>query len=152
MIFQGVGLPESWREAPMGKKRGSYLGGSTIVGPSSPLLGGKPRKPRPQPTRPSKSGWDDVDALFRELGGQDQETPRKAVEPKSLTPKTLGELRLRGLLLEVGCANCGRVAYLNPRNLRFSDEQPVHTVHRLMTCDGCKERGGYSRAGARSLG
>lgn len=32
-------------------------------------MGGKPRKPKPAPIPPAKSGWGSVDTLFRELGG-----------------------------------------------------------------------------------
>ena len=132
----------------MGKRRGGYLGGSTVIGPNSPLMGGKPRTPRAAPMPPRKSGWNEVDDRFQELLGN---APEKPASMRGPGPVTIGELRRTGKLLEVGCTKCWRVAYVDPNTLPFPDAEPVPTVHRRMKCS-CGEKGGYSRPDARVMG
>lgn len=134
----------------MGKRRGGYLGGSTVIGPNSPLMGGKPRQKRAPSMPPPKSGWGDVDALFKELGGMGPAAEKVKQKAEPPVPTTFGELRRMRQLLEVGCPNCGRVVFLDPGTLPFADAAEVHTAHRRMTCTGCDEKAGYSRAAVRT--
>lgn len=66
-------------------------------------------------------------------------------------PVTMGDLRRKGELLEVGC-RCGRTLYLDPSTLPFSANQPVPTVYQRMKCSSCGAKAWYSRPDARVLG
>lgn len=67
-------------------------------------------------------------------------------------PVTMGDLRSKRQLLEVGCTKCWNVRYLDPSTLPFPDTQAVPTAHRRMRCSRCGEKAGYSRPDARVVG
>jgi hypothetical protein len=65
-------------------------------------------------------------------------------------PVTVGMLRRKRELLEVGCTACNHHAYLDPEQLPFGDAEPVPTLHRRMRCSKCGAKGrGWTRPDAR---
>lgn len=67
-------------------------------------------------------------------------------------PVTIGDLRRKGELLEVGCTKCWHVAYVDPHQLPFHGNVGVPDAYRRMKCTKCGSRAGYSRPDARTGG
>lgn len=67
-------------------------------------------------------------------------------------PVTIGDLRSKGELLEVGCTKCWHVVYLDPHTLPLSDTQAVPTAFSRFRCSKCGEKAGYTRPDARVQG
>jgi hypothetical protein len=50
---------------------------------------------------------------------------------------TVGELRLEGLALEVGCMNCQQHGFYDPASLSYPDDMPVDDIAAGLTCKQC---------------
>ena len=50
---------------------------------------------------------------------------------------TVGDLRLAGLALEVGCMNCKQHGFYNPVTLPYPDDLPVGDIAIKLTCKQC---------------
>ena len=67
-------------------------------------------------------------------------------------PVTIGDLRRKGELLEVGCTKCWNVRYVDAVTLPFHGNMAVPEAYRRMRCSKCGEKAGYSRPDARVRG
>ena len=52
-------------------------------------------------------------------------------------PVTIGDLRRSGKALEIGCMNCDRHGYFDPRALALPDTLPVPQTAARLRCSQC---------------